>query len=167
MNPDDKVVAVTGHRPPKLGGYSEKISHNLFSLAMYWVGMNQPKSVITGMALGWDQAIAEACVKLNVPFLAAIPYADFGGRWPYESQKKFHRLTDKAAEVVIVEPNYRGPQTFQKRNEWMVDHCEYLLALWDGSPSGTKNCIDYANKKNIQVENHWDMWLKLKDLWVK
>lgn len=34
----------------------------------------------------------------------------------------------------------------QKRNEYMVDHSDKVIAVWDGSKSGTKNCIDYAKK---------------------
>lgn len=34
----------------------------------------------------------------------------------------------------------------QKRNEWMVDRIDELLAIYNGTPGGTKNCIDYAKK---------------------
>ncbi len=34
----------------------------------------------------------------------------------------------------------------QKRNEWMVDNCDMLVAVWDGTDGGTYNCIDYAKR---------------------
>jgi uncharacterized phage-like protein YoqJ len=34
----------------------------------------------------------------------------------------------------------------QVRNEWMVDHCNDLLAVWDGSDGGTGNCVRYAQR---------------------
>lgn len=39
----------------------------------------------------------------------------------------------------------------QKRNEWMVDNCDILIAVWDKSPGGTKNCVDYAESKKKQI----------------
>jgi uncharacterized phage-like protein YoqJ len=39
----------------------------------------------------------------------------------------------------------------QKRNEWMVDHADAVIAVWDGSPSGTANCIGYARKKRRPI----------------
>lgn len=30
--------------------------------------------------------------------------------------------------------------------EWMVDHCDEVIACWDGSSKGTKQCLDYAEK---------------------
>lgn len=38
----------------------------------------------------------------------------------------------------------------------MVDDCDSLLALWDGSSGGTKNCLDYARKKGKPYINLWD-----------
>ena len=32
----------------------------------------------------------------------------------------------------------------QKRNEEMVDRCDLLIGVWDGSKGGTYNCINYA-----------------------
>jgi uncharacterized phage-like protein YoqJ len=49
----------------------------------------------------------------------------------------------------------------QKRNEYIVDNSSLLLSLWDGTSGGTKNCLDYAKKKEIPWENIWDAWVKL------
>jgi uncharacterized phage-like protein YoqJ len=34
----------------------------------------------------------------------------------------------------------------QDRNIWMVDHCDALIAVWDGTSGGTANCVRYAQK---------------------
>ena len=39
----------------------------------------------------------------------------------------------------------------QKRNEYMVDNSDYVIAVWNGKPSGTENTVKYANKKNKVV----------------
>jgi hypothetical protein len=46
----------------------------------------------------------------------------------------------------------------------MVDHLVEsdgrLLALWSGSTGGTKNCLDYAQGKGVEVRNLWGSWVK-------
>lgn len=34
----------------------------------------------------------------------------------------------------------------QKRNEWLVDRVDTLLAVWTGRPGGTANCVRYAER---------------------
>lgn len=36
---------------------------------------------------------------------------------------------------------------------WMVDNCDLLIAVHDGSPGGTANCVNYANQKNKKIIN--------------
>ena len=40
---------------------------------------------------------------------------------------------------------------FQMRNEWMVDHSNRVIAYYNGTPGGTRNTIEYAEKKMIEV----------------
>ena len=37
------------------------------------------------------------------------------------------------------------------RNEWMVDHSGRVIAYYNGTPGGTRNTIEYAKRKNIEV----------------
>ena len=53
-------------------------------------------------------------------------------------------------ESHIYEQSYR-PWLMQKRNEYMVDRCDKLTALWDGSSGGTGNCVKYAIKQNKNI----------------
>lgn len=39
----------------------------------------------------------------------------------------------------------------QKRNEYMVDNSDYVIAVWKGKPSGTCNTVKYAMKNNKVV----------------
>ena len=39
----------------------------------------------------------------------------------------------------------------QKRNEYMVDLADVVIAVWDGSNSGTGNCIKYAQKCGKEI----------------
>ena len=37
-------------------------------------------------------------------------------------------------------------RAFQERNQKIVDHCDILLAVWDGKSHGTGNTLAYARK---------------------
>ena len=144
------VIAVTGHRPDKLPdrqtGY--KTPNPYYDLVVKGLvdafEKFQPDYVLTGMAIGVDQWAAEICVNMDIPFVAALPFAGQEGKWPPHSQAKYHLLLSKAhTRYVICEGGYEGWK-MQRRNEWMVDSCHQVVAVWNGSPGGTANCVAYA-----------------------
>lgn len=161
-----KTIAVTGHRPEKVGGHGITARRALGAFAAEQLRLLAPDYVITGMALGWDQAIAAGCVLLGIPFTAAVPFEGQERRWPPEAQERYHRLLSFAGQRVVVCDEFTpAVRALQKRNEWMVDHAEEVIALWDGSFGGTHNCITYARKKGVPVTNLWDRWQpELRDL---
>lgn len=156
------VIAGTGHRLDKLGGYSDKVQLRLAQLACAVFKLYEPRLVITGMAIGWDMALALACGELNIPFVAAVPFKGQEARWPEKTVDLYNRLLGKASEVVYVcEPGYEAWK-MQERNEYMVDRADLILALWNGSSGGTANCIQYAQKVHKPVLNVWRSWEKFK-----
>lgn len=147
------IIAFTGHRPDKLGDWDplhpvvaqvkKSIRH---ALAARW-----PAKVISGMALGVDQWAAQEAVDLGIPFVAAVPCDNHEARWPLPSKERYHALLAKAAEVVVVRPGPYHEWKMDRRNEWMVDNCDLLLAVWDGSSGGTANCVRYAESVGRDV----------------
>lgn len=150
------VIAGTGHRPEKLGGYTNDAFLKLVKIATEWLKENKPDKVISGMAMGWDQALALASVRLNIPLICAIPFKGQERQWSSSVQKFYNKLLDKASEVVYVSPSGYSSKKMQIRNEWMVDNCNVILAMWDGSPGGTGNCIKYAKSKNKKIINLYE-----------
>jgi len=155
------IVCGTGHRPEKVGGYSADAWERLVELASFWVRNGLDKRtdhVISGMALGWDQALAMAAIKNNIPWSAYVPFAGQEKKWPESSVTMFHYLLDRAACVVeCSEPGYAAWK-MQHRNKRMVDDSDVVLALWDGSDGGTGNCIRYAKDKGSQIVNLWPVY---------
>ena len=43
------------------------------------------------------------------------------------------------------------PWLMQKRNEYMVDLADKVIAVWDGSKGGTGNCVRYAEKCGKEI----------------
>ena len=151
------VIAATGHRPDKLGGYDQKTRRALGALAVEFLHERRPAKVISGMAIGWDMAVAAAAVTLGIPFVAAVPFADQALRWPIESQDRYHRLLAQAHSVEYISMGYSA-KAMQLRNEWMVNSADEMMALHDGSWGGTFNCLEYARKRGVPVTNLWDRW---------
>lgn len=151
------IVAGTGHRPPKLGGYGYDTFDRLTALARDWLQEARPAKVISGMALGWDQALARASVDVGIPFIAAVPFKGFASPWPSSSQYQLTALLCLASEIHIVS-EMPGSAALQQRNEWMVDRADEMVALWDGSFGGTFNCLRYAQRRGKAVANLWPRW---------
>lgn len=154
------IYGATGHRMPELGGYGidplKKIRRFASSVLVELRGV---KKVITGMAQGWDMAVAHACHELDIPFVAAVPFEEQHRMWPRNVRKAYEYLLKKANEVVVVSPGEYAPWKMHARNKWIVDHSEYILALWNGkSHGGTFSCLQYAKRKNLDILNLWPRW---------
>lgn len=152
------TAAFTGHRPPKLGGYGERTDEQLIALAHFILRETKPAKVISGMALGWDMNVAFAAIRLHIPVVAAVPFKGQDSVWPDHSKQRYTALLNRCAGVHIVSPGSYASVKMQIRNEWMVDRADYLIALWDGSPGGTGNCVEYATKRGTPILHLWKEW---------
>lgn len=158
------IIAGTGHRPPKLGGYCNRKTVEEF--AYLFLEVCRPKHVISGGALGWDQALAMAALDWDIPYSLYLPFLGFEEKWPSESQEYFYGILQTAYEVKYISaPGYESHK-MQLRNEAMVDACDALAALWDGSAGGTRNCVYYAQswrggyKQPMNLWSAWQQFLK-------
>jgi uncharacterized phage-like protein YoqJ len=107
-------------------------------------------AIIAGGAQGIDQFWMRVGLELDIPVIAALPFKGFDNKWPLSSRLLLDIILDACSEVIYVaeEPDISA---FQTRNEWIVDHCNLLVAYWDGSDGGTANCVKYADKKRIET----------------
>ena len=154
----ETVLAGTGHRPDKLGGYGADVSTRLVDLARAALMKYRPSKVVSGMALGWDTALALAAIELGIPLTAAVPFEGQERTWRPEQQQLFRAILARATEVVVVSPGGYAVWKMQVRNEWMVDRATGVLALWHGSGGGTGNCIEYARGRQVEIVNLWSTW---------
>lgn len=106
------------------------------------------------MALGVDQWTAQACIDLGIPFIAACPFDGQEKLWPDEHKKNYRALLKQASEVVYVsDSKFYKHEFMQIRNEWIVDHSDIMVAVWDKriQRGGTFKCVNYAYKIKKQV----------------
>lgn len=154
-------IAFTGHRPNKFNNdYDLKspLIHSIRREIIHKVAMirvrednTSPTEFIVGMALGIDTLAALIAIDLEIPFTAAIPCLKHDSKWPEKSRKIYQEiLAHPLCTVELVSPVPYNSRVMQVRNEWMVDHSEILLAVWDETAGGTANCVAYA--KSIERE---------------
>jgi len=174
-----KVIAATGHRPTKLhlsGPYLEENHQKLVRFAEYTIKHLITKygefTAMSGMAQGWDQAWAEAALNLGLPLIAACACQNQDSVWhDHKVRVRYQDILNRASEIVVVhEGSYRSnPNCLQERNEYMVDNCDVLVALWDGSRGGTSNCIDYVDraiKRQLSLPNPQPRYVIVENVWA-
>lgn len=153
------IIAGTGHRPDKLGGYSDGAFFRLTTFVIDELKfLGSVDGIISGMALGFDTALALAAIELNIPLTCAIPFEGQQKMWSYEQQRVWKWIVARAQQVEFTSPPGYEPYKMQRRNRWMVDRCTELLALHDGSRGGTFNCVAYANERQKPIINLWPKW---------
>ena len=141
------ILAITGHRPNKLGGYiiPNPVANEVMLKLADSLKAIRPSLVLSGMALGVDQWAAQICVDMRIPFDAVIAFEGYEAKWPEQSRRNYYRLLNKANKKWMLSPGPYRPSLLHHRNHWMVDKSEGLLAVWDGLPgSGTAACVEYA-----------------------
>lgn len=153
------IFSATGHRPNKLfNSYPETRNYQLlvnFAEHIIKQYASEIDSFGCGMALGWDMACAEACIRLNIPFVACIPFKNQSSNWPKRTQEYYDNLLKYAFMEICVSEGSYSPLKIQVRNEFMVNNSGKIIALWDGTKGGTCNCINYAKSKKVEVINCW------------
>lgn len=156
------TVCFTGHRPTEFGGYDESLPQicyikNALRDKIESAILNGYDTFISGMACGVDMWAAEAVIELqgkysHIKLVAAIPFAEQASVWPEHTQERWTGIITKASETKYVSPSGYAAWKMQVRNVWMVDHASLVIAVWNGAPGGTNNCIVYAKQTDTAIE---------------
>lgn len=151
-------ICVTGHRPNKLYGYnlSDPRWQKLKKQFKQILKENNCDEAITGMALGVDTVFALAALELKdegygIKLHCAIPCKNHSCKWIKESVDQYNEILSKADIVNLVSDEEYKPWLMQKRNEYMVNLADKVIAVWDGSSGGTANCVRYAKSIGREI----------------
>jgi hypothetical protein len=105
--------------------------------------------LISGMAEGWDEAIAKVGMRENIPFHAYVPNPEYGAYyWGQHSltgrnrMSTFNELLAAAEKVVYVAQTLyvAGVHANFVRNQAMVDVCNMAL-VYQPSDGGTADTV--------------------------
>ncbi len=162
-------ICFTGHRPKSLPwAYDEtKESCVLFKNVMASIIEKAIVSgytyFISGMALGIDMICAEIVLELkkkykNVMLECAIPCLSQEKKWSLLEQKRYKKIIRKADVVHYVSKKEYTDTCMNERNNYMVNECDVVIAVWNGNPSGTANTIKMAKNagKKVRIVDPFD-----------
>ena len=150
----------SGQRPEKLDEPEEQVKAWLreqieSAMAAGYV------TFISGCAMGADIWAGQTVLEIKADqiretgsselhLIAATPWPGFANRWSDDWKKAYYALLKSADLVVNVCDHYHNG-VFQQRCEWMVNHSSRLIAYFNGGPGTTRNTVEYAEKKKIEV----------------
>ena len=140
------ACALTGHRVLGKGFSRERLEQCLRALIA-----EGADTFYCGMALGFDLYCCELLLRLREEFpvriVACVPCADQAARYSPRAKEKYEALLSACDEKIVLHEKYENGCMFE-RNRYMVDHADFIIAVWDGRPSGTGKTVTYARGRN-------------------
>ena len=155
------ACSFTGHRAAKLPwGFHEQdprciqLKQQIYDAidAIYDSGV---RHYICGMANGCDMYFGEAVlelkkVKKDVTLEAAVPFTGQADHWKEPEKSRWQNIYNNSDFITVVSKTYTK-DCMNKRNRYMVDNCNVLLAAYNGTKGGTQNTILYAIRSKKEV----------------
>ncbi len=161
---DDSVrtCCFTGHRPKYFHFGSDElhpdcvaIKHFIREKCHYLITNKGVTHFISGGAIGVDTWAMEEVLDLkgtypHITLECVLPYAGMIERFAISDRERYARIKPRLKGITIINEQYHSG-CMQQRNKYMVDHAQYVIAIWTGQKSGTANTIQYANKLERKV----------------
>jgi uncharacterized phage-like protein YoqJ len=168
--PREISCCFTGYRPQSLPfGFDEqkpacvRLKEVLRGEIERQITENGVTHFITGMALGIDLIAAELVLELkkqypNITLESAIPCENQAIKWSDAQRERYYDVAAKCDKETMLQKPYTK-DCFQRRNQYMVDSSDFVIAVWNGNPSGTGQTVRYAQSKNktITIINPFSM----------
>ena len=162
---NDLSCCFTGHRANKLPWGFEDNNPACVELkqkieqAVSQLYSRGVRHFICGMANGCDLYCAEAVLKLKkehpeLTLEAAVPHPHQASQYPPAQKQQYKRVLSLCDRITMIHKIY-SRTCMMDRNRYMVDHSDIVLAIYNGSPGGTRNTILYAlrsKKELIQID---------------
>ena len=155
-----KTCGLTGCRLKKFGyGVNsiqcDELKNRLEELIIKLIEKEGVTHFIFGVALGVDTYAANIVLKLKsdypmITLECAIPRETYAVKWNERDRDIYYDLLLKSDKETLLQQKYTS-DCMQKRNEYMVDNSDYVIAVWNGKLSGTGNTVRYATKNNKVV----------------
>lgn len=110
---------------------------------------------ISGFAQGSDLLFAQTVLALSEEYAltleAALPFPDACAYWCAEDKALFHALLARCDSVHAVS-DHPGKRFYMMRNDYIVNACDRLIAVYDGKPGGTAYTLRRAMRKGVVID---------------
>ena len=114
---------------------------------------------VTSLAEGADQIFAEQVLRSKGRLEVVIPTLDYITTFAPRGRMTYEKLLNAATNVVRLEPATSDEAAYWAAGQWIVDHCDRLLAVWNGQKAeglgGTGDVVRYAQEKGVEVIVVW------------
>ena len=89
---------------------------------------------------------------------SAIPCESQAAKWNEDLRDRYYEIASKCDKETLIQRHYSS-DCMHKRNRYMVDQADYIIAVWDGRPSGTGKTVQYAQSqgKYVKIINPRDL----------
>lgn len=150
-------LCFTGHRPHKLHS-DEATVRTILEGSIDDAIKDGFVTFLTGMAQGvdiWAAEIVLARKAFNpeIRLICALPHPNFEKRWSAQWQARYTAILQQADLVKTICPAFSW-ESYQVRNEWLVDHSARVIAIYNGASGGTANTIAYAERHGVEVRRY-------------
>jgi hypothetical protein len=152
------VIGVTGHRrlapEPWLVEEIHSAIHEIGREASPIKNATLALTVLSPLAEGADRLIAKEVLKFpgsKLEVVLPMDKDDYVEDFNTEaSRQEFEQLLSQAVSIRHVSFNGSRPEVYDLAGRYVVEQCDVLIALWDGTPvggeGGTARTVDYARK---------------------
>lgn len=157
-----KTCCFTGHRPQSLPfGFNESdprcglLKEQLRVTVLEKIRRDNVTHFMSGLALGVDTFAAEIVLEVIrenpvITLEGVIPCLDQPVRW-YRNQKlRYCGILERCTKITVLQERYTY-DCMHRRNRYMVDNSDFVIAVWNGRTGGTGKTVRYAELKNVPV----------------
>ena len=81
---------------------------------------------------------------------SAIPCESQAEKWTEKQRDRYFEIASKCDKETLIQHHYTS-DCMHKRNRYMVDQADFIIAVWDGRPSGTGKTVQYAQRQGKLV----------------
>lgn len=123
---------------------------------------------VTCLADGADQLFARAVLALNGTYEVIIPALDYRRqKVEWHNRAAFDELLGHACAVTYLPFKHSSRRAFMTASEEVLNRCDLLLAVWDGTPSrtlgDTADVVRVAEARGLPVTIVWPTGARRSD----
>ncbi len=168
-----KVLGFTGHRPHKLPWGNNEEDERCLELKCLMekeitrlVREENVTYMLSGMAQGIDIYAAEIAIKLreqnpDIFLECVLPHEEQAARWSLFWRNRYFSVMERCDKEYLLQDIYTA-DCYAKRNAYIANRCDILLAVTSGARSGAEQTVKMAQSldKTILVINPLTMEIK-------
>ena len=132
----------------------------MYKRQVYFTTEQAVCDIYVGGALGVDMWAAEQLLYLkeqpgyqDIELIVALPFEGHDSKWDAMSKQRLQIIIHNATKCIVIGQS-GTTSDYKKRNYYMVDHADFLLAVYDNNRklrSGTGQTVNYALKQNLRI----------------